>query len=703
MAYRTFCGWLSVLAMMMGCASISLAAPSTEQLLPNTTKGVVFIPNWDELETAFDSTQFGQLLLDPVMKPFYDDLQQQLREKGNRRLEKLGVTVDEIRKIPGGEIALAVVQPAPGTGVVVLIVDVTGREAEAAALRQKISQNLAKQGAKRTARATADLVEFELPKKADETTPQVAVNFLRGNTLVLADDYNVAAAIFQGVANTRKDSLANLPAFQVTTARLKKAAAPLNPHVRWFLEPFGFTEAMRVINPPKEKSKKPDLLKILAAQGFTSIRGLGGFVNFADGTHELLHRTFVYAPAVPGKEALPGGQRFNLAARMLDFPNSAEMPVQNWVPREIATYNTLNWQVQRGFAASETLVDEYMGEKGVFREVLDSTRDDKDGPRVDIEKELVANLGQRITLITDYQLPIGPKSERLLFAVETTNEAAVALAVAKSMRDDPAVKALDVRGNPKDKKETSGVTIWEVTNEQATNVPELQIETPGGAIQHTDFEPTSFQQPAKPAPGRRRPGRRPNGKAPNAAEEKRAIPNSAVCVVHGHMFVSSHKDFLIKVLDHITVNEQPQSGIVAVSLHPALETSADVNMVLMEMEQGFELTAARGFATNQHCLRIFSRTDEEFRPTYELFRNGQMPQSQSMLGKALNQIFGDGKEGSIRQPKLNGAKLPDFDVVRRYLGPAGAFMIAEPDGWFLTGFTLRKQVNSAEASPATRR
>jgi hypothetical protein len=87
----------------------------------------------------------------------------------------------------------------------------------------------------------------------------------------------------------------------------------------------------------------------------------------------------------------------------------------------------------------------------------------------------------------------------------------------------------------------------------------------------------------------------------------------------------------------------------------------------------------------------FSRTDEEYRPVYELFRAGRMPESETMFGKLLNVLLGDTRAGVPRTPRLDGSKLPDFEAVRRYFGPAGVTIATEPEGWFLTGFTLNKQ------------
>jgi hypothetical protein len=83
---------------------------------------------------------------------------------------------------------------------------------------------------------------------------------------------------------------------------------------------------------------------------------------------------------------------------------------------------------------------------------------------------------------------------------------------------------------------------------------------------------------------------------------------------------------------------------------------------------------------------------------YELLKTGRMPESESMVGKMLNALLGEGKEGVLRAQQIDGSTLPDYDLVRRYLGPAGMTGTTEADGWMLTGFTLVKEV---EEQPET--
>ena len=89
-------------------------------------------------------------------------------------------------------------------------------------------------------------------------------------------------------------------------------------------------------------------------------------------------------------------------------------------------------------------------------------------------------------------------------------------------------------------------------------------------------------------------------------------------------------------------------------------------------------TAARGFG----------REDESIRPTYELLRQGAMPKSKSLFGQLLNDMLGDGKPGTVREQRIDGSTLPDFELVRRYFGTSGFAMETRSQGWYVVGVVL---------------
>ncbi|MCA9202003.1 MAG: hypothetical protein KDA59_03120 [Planctomycetales bacterium] len=89
-------------------------------------------------------------------------------------------------------------------------------------------------------------------------------------------------------------------------------------------------------------------------------------------------------------------------------------------------------------------------------------------------------------------------------------------------------------------------------------------------------------------------------------------------------------------------------------------------------------------------FRTFSRTDEAYRVTYELLKQNRMPESESMFGKMLNRMLGTGEKGVTREQEIDGSKMPGYDAVRRYLGPAGMYVHSYEDGWYIAGVLLHK-------------
>ncbi len=634
-------GLVAIWILLSGIVCTALAAQPADSLLPATTKGYICAPNLDQLVEHFRRSQIGQLVNDPVMQPFVESIKTQLRQTGLRQLEQLGISWEDVQGLPGGEIALATVQPAPGEAAIVLVANVTGHRQQAEALAAKMSERISRNGGQRLRRAAGDpIVAFQLPNDAGRKIAPVAAYFIQNDMLVAGDNLPVLQAMSASMPGGRSDSLASVRAYREIMSRCAAASGEQVPQLQWFVEPFGYAETLTVDLPPRDKHKGPDLIKVLKGQGFDAIQGVGGFVDFSQEKYELVHRTMIYAPPIAGRNPL-AIDRYNLAARMLRFPLAGDLMPQPWVPSDVASYTSLNFDIQTAFTSAESLVDEVIGEKGVYRDVLESLRDDPDGPRVDIEKSIVAHLGNRITMITDNELPIGPKSERKVFAVNVTDEQPVAEAIAKLMQADKDAK----------KRDFDGYVIWEIV-ERTCEAPKLEIETPG-EMTHTETETSP-------------------------KHDDHFLPTSTVCVAQGHLFLASHIELLEKVL-----GQQKQ--------HDSLAGATDFDAISKEA----------GALQPSPVLRAFSRTDLAFRPTYELIRTGQMPQSETLLGKFLNGVMGDGKDGVPRKQRIDGHALPEFEVVRHYFGPAGTVMSNLDDGWLLSGFSVANRQVVADNHPAT--
>jgi hypothetical protein len=629
---------LAVVGSLLVSARGAQAVQPASELLPATTKGYLSIPSVETMRARFSETQLGQLAEDEVMKPFAEDLRRQFRDRFSRTDARLGIDWDDLEGMYAGEACLAMVQPENDREqhAMVLMVDATGHDQQVEALLTQIDQNLRERQAELRNVSEGDMAlrVYRLPKRAGEVAPREIVLYSAGGWFVATDHIAVAAGILQrlGADEVATGTLASHPGFVAVMSRIEEAALGLPPDVRWYCEPFAYAEIIRAATSGPRKRGTP-LVTILERQGFDAIRAAGGHVNFATEQHDLLHRTFVHAPPAD----TGGPTKYRLAARMLDFPTTDGLTSPGWIPRELATFLTMNWKLQDAFRYCVTLVDDVVGDEGFFDDVLESIKSDPNGPQIDLRAELVAHLGDRVTLLSDYELPISPHSERLLFALDTVHPEQVRAALKKIFENDPQARQIDVDGH----------VVWEIIREQEEAIPDLEI---------------SIGPPV--------PGQVPD----DSSEEEVVFPNLTMTVMHGHLLVATHVDLLATVL-------RPRAS------RDTLEESADYQFVNEKLE---------ALGAGRDSLRFFSRTDEEYRATYELIREGKMPESETVLGRMLNRIFGPEEEGVLRKQQLDGHTLPEYQIVRRYLGPAGLYVRPVDDGWFATGIVVDKKLVEVE-------
>ena len=97
-------------------------------------------------------------------------------------------------------------------------------------------------------------------------------------------------------------------------------------------------------------------------------------------------------------------------------------------------------------------------------------------------------------------------------------------------------------------------------------------------------------------------------------------------------------------------------------------------LLLDRRDKQFRLTVAG--------LRFFSRPDVNFQTVYEMARRKELSETRALYAQALRLVVGDSS--------VDASKLPEFEHIRRYLGPAGIFATNQADGWLYVGFALKK-------------
>jgi hypothetical protein len=608
-----------------------------ERILPISTKGAFIVTNAIELAERWRATGLGQLMNDPVMKPFTEDLKRQFSERLSRLRDRLGLQIDDLRGVPGGGLSLVLTQPKQGEAAIGLLVDVTDHIPQAEKLLGKVAVNLTDRGGKMSKQQVGQttIIIFDLPATDDMPATRVGY-FLTNNLLGASDNLDLMKEVLQRQMGLPQDSvsLAELPAFKEVMRRCQADAGSAIPQIRWFIQPLGYIEAVRATIPEEKRRRRGGsiFLDIVEQQGFSAIEGIGGHIDLKAGPFELLHRTATYAPG-PYKQA-PAPYKNLIPMEVFSCPNATDFTPPAWVPGDVASCATLYWDIAKAFKNMGPIFDQIVGEgkeTGVWEDTLDSLLQDPDAPQIDIRKEIVKYLGQRIVVVSDYELPITPTSERILVAVETGDPAAMAAGIKKLLKNDPIVR----------RHEFEGKVIWEfMTEEELANDPNQPVIDLPDLADDDEFEEEG---------------------------ENRLFPNMSITVVHGQILIASQYDFLIKILK--SKGDEP------------LSESIDFRIVQSAMKQ---------LGVGPTFLRTFARTDEELRPVYELIRQNRMGESETLFGRLLTAISTDKKKNEPREQKIDGHLLPDFQVVRRYLGPAGLFSRNDDDGWLFTGFMLHK-------------
>ncbi len=614
--------------------------PATE-ILPDTTAGLLRIPDLPKFLDAYQKTRLGRLMDDPAMQPFIEAQRARAENYFESTDNNIGIRPDDLADIATGEVVFAwlpfeKVKRRPYS--VCVLADTRGAKAKAEAALEQIDQDLKAGGATRVDKTHAgQTIRVYTPerKPGQLKVEQIAIT-LSDVRIIAADNDTVVTDLLDAIAGQPKGkSISTLPEFATVLKRSSQAiSGPLKKGGgavagEWFARPFQMGRILReTFN--VERGNDVDILKLFEGQGFDAIKAAGGIAVIAGDKFDFLHRGFVLAPAVTDKPS-----KYELAARMLQLVNTKRGPIPAWVHQDTASFNRLHLLIEEAFWASETLVDEALGDK-IFRPMIDSIKEDEEGPQIDIANNVLPNLDDQILLLTDNTLPVVENSERMLIAIRVLDAEKIKTAIRKVMEVEPDTTKLDV---------VPGVEIWRVQRPESSESFDSEI--------FQDFE-LSFDEDQNEPP-------------PLLDHWAIAMVDKGPGSTTPYLMFSSHPELLIDTAKRI------QTGVAG-----GFADLQDVQSV----------TATIGaLGGDKPAYDRVVRMKLSLRAKYELLRQGKLKDSDSVLSALYRRFFEDDQGG---QPDpLNAAKLPPLEKIEQYLPDGGSFIETAEDGWTLTGFLLK--------------
>lgn len=634
------------------------------QLLPANTRAWLSVPDAEKLHEAIGRTRFSQMSEDPEVKPFVEDLQRQVRKFLDEQNVQFGLRMEDLEGLKCGEICLAGVLKDPAEGAneaapehsIVLLVDVLGSEKEARELLDRVAGEMTSRNATSEDMTIGQVTatKWTFPEVDGKRVREHAFHSIVGRWLIACDresTFRDLIARLGGVAGDDVTHLADNPIFQkvVEQSAIGEEFGPV--HLQWFVEPLGYMTLLNAIGDERmgARTARNDHVNILREEGFSAIKGLGGVASFGTGKHEIVHRTFIYAPHTSEEPFVRG-------AKILDFTNDtgSNLAPPEWVPDSTASILSLSWNLLGALENIGYLADAIGGTEGSWVRVLDSIRDDPNGARVDLRK-VAAMLENRITAVGVTELPINEDSERLVFGVkiiDPNDEEYVAESLYRFVKESAQVI------------EHEGTRIL------------LVDDTMSDDSQGLDFDADDFGDEF---------GEEGNESDKENQEDEFVKPKplflkKAWAVRDGYLLMSNNPDQMKSIISNLA--SKPGEKLAGA------EDYRRVNDSLVEL-CGDKLPS----------LRHFGRIDQAIRTNYEMLRTGKMGQARTVLAQLLNRALEeeDAPPDAIRQQKFDGSRLPeDFEgKVAKYFGPTGMFMHASELGWTITGCVLAKEESTS--------
>jgi hypothetical protein len=623
---------------------------SAMKLIPDTAAGVLRVPSVPELVKSWKGTTLYSLGNDPAMKPFIDFQKQRTEQQTKTLGFDIGLRPEEILDVASGE-AVAVWLPFEDPRrpfALAVIVDIRGNLARAQELLEQADKDLQAAGAtlQETSFGDQKIRRYALkPLPGQIKIDEVAIT-VDDQRLIAADRESVIVSMLEVIAGKREISkLEEANDFVGVREQTLNHSLPAGADgvagtvaLEWFARPIAMgriiKEAAKI-----DRGKQVDILNLLQRQGFDAIAAIGGQLTVGHGDFDLLHKGFIWAPPVPGEP-----ERFRLAARMLRPINDDDSQVPAWAGPEIASFARVNWELSEAFWYAESLVDDALGEP-IFRDLLDGIRDDEEGPQIDIEKNVIPNLGRHVIVITDNQLPADLRSERMLVAIEARDAKVLREAVRKTLEVDPDATLLPVA--------TPGVEVYRVLR---TEEPEdFEAELFGDLEESTDESDV-------PAPLL-------NQWAITVLDGPTATPGGIK--LPGYLVFSSHPELLLDMVQRFATPDPPSSFG---QLPEAKAVQRHLDML------------ASSHGGKGHAFSRLARTDRTMRVKYSLMREGKFRDSDSVLATLFRRIF---ISADSKTADLGTKLLPPFDQVESYFRPAGSISKATDLGWTLDGFLLK--------------
>jgi hypothetical protein len=436
---------------LLTVATSTLRAGDFSPLLPADAHFLATAPEMKPLATAWAGTSLGKLLQGPDMKPFRAALDADNVASLIRLRPWFGWDWSELADVPGQVTFGIFPSVIPGAVTASAPIKAGGKAAPTVTMQAEFVCLIAKGKDEKPAVACRTAGEAYFKKLgATTSTRQVGkvactsysfkpkVGTAYTTVFFTTDQYIGAATSFRGA--------------ELVLAKLNApaaAAAPATPAkglASFAIEPLSLS---KLLSKPPAKGKK-NMVKFFERQGGADIKLIQGTLELpTQGPLEL-----VIDAEWSGKFPISKG------LGILNYLAGPPVKLDDLFGKQAHTVRHWRWDFTAAMKSLGNLFDEWSepgpSGEGVFDDLLDGLRDDPEGPKVDLRKDLFAQLGPSFTeLLSDGAPAKVPPVQHKLVIVDCIDETKVRTTLEKFWKKDIDNKKVKADDN-------NGILIWHV-------------------------------------------------------------------------------------------------------------------------------------------------------------------------------------------------------------------------------------------------
>lgn len=334
LAKFSFCLACSFLLLSPAVAQELPQRPATEMLLPETTIAMAKVTSFSEFFEKMKTSLAAQMIEDESVAPLVTQLYEVGEEQYARVEETVGMSLDELKSLPSGEMTVALVAPRRKDPAVVVFIEL---DDENEAVDKAIGRaREVFEGENGIEEVDSDFEDVKFEKAIVKGTP---IFFCRqAGVMVGSTSKEVLEDIFlrwSGGENKKVRPLSENRKF-ITISNRCSTSDEIPADVMFYVDPIGLFKANA-----RGKTNMQVVVALLPVFGLDGLLAAGGNMYVqTDGYETIMHGHVMLASPREGlfdAIALKPGDYYP----------------QEWVPVNIGSYMTTSWDAQQMYAGIE--------------------------------------------------------------------------------------------------------------------------------------------------------------------------------------------------------------------------------------------------------------------------------------------------------------------------------------------------------------